>query len=149
MIVDSCHSAAAVDTEGFKPGPMGSRGLGQLAYDKGMRILTSTQADDVALESALIKQGILTYALTHDGIEAEQADLNRDKTITLAEWLQYGVQRVPGLYEEVMKGNVQQFGRGDRAVVHVKSKQSTFQRPSLFDFTKNKRDVLLMRTGQN
>ena len=88
MIVDACHSAATVDVEGFKPGPMGSRGLGQLAYDKRMRILTSTQADDVALESGLIKQGLLTYALTHDGIEAGQADFRpKDKTITLSEWL--------------------------------------------------------------
>ena len=51
MIVDACHSAASVDEAGFKPGPMGSRGLGQLAYDKGMRILAASQADDVALES--------------------------------------------------------------------------------------------------
>ena len=46
MIIDACHSAASVDTPGFKPGPMGDRGLGQLAYDKGMRILAATQAED-------------------------------------------------------------------------------------------------------
>jgi uncharacterized caspase-like protein len=45
MIIDACHSAASVDQPGFKPGPMGDRGLGQLAYDKGMRILAATQAD--------------------------------------------------------------------------------------------------------
>ena len=67
MVVDACHSAASVQGPGFKPGPMGSRGLGQLSYDKGMRILTSTQADDVALESNLTQQGLLTYALTRDG----------------------------------------------------------------------------------
>src|SRR3989440_4366623 len=50
-VVDACHSSASVQGEGFKPGPMGSRGLGQLSYDKGMRILTSTQSDDVALET--------------------------------------------------------------------------------------------------
>ncbi|HYY96957.1 MAG TPA: hypothetical protein VE642_00105, partial [Pyrinomonadaceae bacterium] len=32
MVVDACHSAASVQGEGFKPGPMGSRGLGQLSY---------------------------------------------------------------------------------------------------------------------
>src|SRR5262245_3804912 len=41
MIVDACHSAASVADKEFKPGPMGSRGLGQLSYDKGMRILTA------------------------------------------------------------------------------------------------------------
>jgi hypothetical protein len=29
MVVDACHSAASVEGSGFKPGPMGSRGLGQ------------------------------------------------------------------------------------------------------------------------
>src|SRR6185295_8721372 len=115
MIADACHSAATVDVEGFKPGPMGSRGLGQLAYDKGMRILTSTQADDVALESDLIKQGLLTYALTHDGIEAKQADFKpRDKSITLAEWLEYGVSRVPALYKEISRGELQSSGQTEK-----------------------------------
>ena len=63
MIVDTCHSASTVEEPGFKPGPMGSRGLGQLAYDKGMRILAASQADDVALEVEKLKQGLLTYAL--------------------------------------------------------------------------------------
>ena len=54
MIVDACHSAAAVQGAGFKPGPMGSRGLGQLSYDKGMRILTATQADKTAAADDLM-----------------------------------------------------------------------------------------------
>jgi uncharacterized caspase-like protein len=74
MIVDTCHSAATVEADGFKPGPMGSRGLGQLAYDKGMKILAASQADDVALEVEGLKQGLLTYALVHDGLEAGGAD---------------------------------------------------------------------------
>ncbi|HVF66209.1 MAG TPA: hypothetical protein VM914_01005, partial [Pyrinomonadaceae bacterium] len=102
LVVDACHSAASVQGEGFKPGPMGSRGLGQLSYDKGMRILTSTQADDVALESALVEQGLLTYALTRDGLEAARADFRpKDARITVAEWLAYGVERVPALHAEV------------------------------------------------
>ncbi len=104
LVVDACHSAASVQGAGFKPGPMGSRGLGQLSYDKGMRILTSTQADDVALESNLTQQGLLTYALTRDGIERAEADFKpRDKAITVSEWLAYGVERVPALHAEVEK----------------------------------------------
>lgn len=154
MIVDACHSAKSVEGEGFKPGPMGSRGLGQLAYDKGMRILAATQADDVALENDLIKQGLLTHALVHDGIQAQQADyLPKDKKITLDEWLGYGVQRVPSLHEEVHKGQVQSFGvGGKRDLIEVdigdhakeEAKQREFQHPSLFDFKKNRREVLLM-----
>jgi hypothetical protein len=158
MIADACHSAATVDVEGFKPGPMGSRGLGQLAYDKRMRILTSTQADDVALESELIKQGLLTYALTHDGIEAGQADFKpKDKKITLAEWLEYGVIRVPALYQEVKRGALQSFGQAaeKRGLVYSAGKKNSdasndssarrkgYQQPSLFDFSRRKHDVVL------
>lgn len=155
MIVDACHSAATVDAEGFKPGPMGSRGLGQLAYDKGMRILTSTQADDVALESELIKQGLLTYALTHDGIEAGEADFKpKDKIITLKEWLEYGVWRVPTLYEEVKIGKLQDFGLGKktRALMRVSSnekgliiKKKVYQQPSLFNFARKREDMVLLK----
>ena len=87
MIVDACHSAAGVP-EGLKPGPMGDRGLGQLAYDKGMRILAATQANDVALESGQIGQGLLTYALVEDGLKKGLAAPKGDGVVTLTEWLQ-------------------------------------------------------------
>jgi hypothetical protein len=41
----------------MKSGPMGCRGLGQLAYDKGMRILTASQADNMALEHDDLEHG--------------------------------------------------------------------------------------------
>lgn len=166
LIVDACQSTAAVAAAGFKPGPMDSRGLGQLSYDKGMKILTATQSDSVALESKLIKQGLLTYALVHDGIEAEQADFKpRDKSITLSEWLAYGVNRVPELYEELKQDRVQTFGSaiseqaakpvmilsgsnkepGARILEEVSVEPLTIQQPSLFDFTKKRRDIVLVR----
>ena len=96
MIADACHSAGTVESGSFKPGPMGSRGLGQLAYDKGMQVLTSTQADDVALESKLTRHGLLSYALIQDGIVATRADFQpNDNRIYLTEWLSYAVERVP------------------------------------------------------
>ena len=51
-MLDSCFSAKRVESNGFKPGPMGSRGLGQLAYDKRMRILAASQSDETAGEYA-------------------------------------------------------------------------------------------------
>lgn len=167
MIVDACHSAAAIAGQDFKPGPMGSRGLGQLAYDKGMRILTATQTDNVAWEYPSLKQGMLTYALLHDGIEAGQADHNKDKTITLGEWLEYGVDRVPKLYQEVLTNSLQTFGLpaisqpnlnvasdqcgtpgGRKELVEIllaQTKSRVGQQPSLFDFTKKKPEVVLGR----
>ena len=120
MIIDACQSAAAVEGAGFKPGPMGSRGLGQLAYDKGMRILAATQADNVALENRQIQQGLLTYALIHDGIELGRADFKpEDQTITLGEWLEYGVERVPQLYEEIKSGQVRSSQPGTDAPTKI------------------------------
>jgi uncharacterized caspase-like protein len=152
MIVDTCHSAATVEEPGFKPGPMGSRGLGQLAYDKGMRILAASQADDVALESEKLKQGLLTYALVHDGLEAKQAVKAGTKEITLDSWLAYGSERVPLLYQEVLKGQVQTFAEGSKDVkidaqlsdkTNTLKKPAFIQQPSLFNFQKNKRDLSL------
>lgn len=42
MILDSCHSGAAPGKE-FRPAPLGDPGLGQLSYDKAMRILVASQ----------------------------------------------------------------------------------------------------------
>jgi WD40 repeat protein len=177
LVVDACHSAASVQGEGFKPGPMGSRGLGQLSYDKGMRILTSTQADDVALESALVEQGLLTYALTRDGLESARADfMPKDARITVAEWLAYGVERVPSLHAEVEKrlSELKAAGtspaaaatglggdEGARVVVltpggaadggrglrlKVSGQSTRTQQPALFDFARRRRDAVLARS---
>lgn len=143
MIVDACHSAASVGDE-FKPGPMGSRGLGQLAFDKGMRILAASQADDVALESDLIKQGLLSFALVENGLEGKQADFKpKDKKITLEEWLSYGVSRVPSLAEEVKTGKVVASRGAVRTFSGELKKKRAIQQPALFDFTKGRRDAVL------
>jgi hypothetical protein len=152
MVVDTCHSAATVEAEGFRPGPMGSRGLGQLAYDKGMRILAASQADDVALENEKLQQGLLTYALMHDGIDAEQADYDpKDGKVTLEEWLRYALERVPSLYEEVKLGQVQTFAKGSKDTGVNESltggasslKKNGFQQPSLFDYKRHSQKVVL------
>ena len=113
MLVDACYSARSVAREGFKPGPMGDRGLGQLAFNKGMRILAASQADDVAREPGKLAQGLLTYALIRDGIESDQADRSpADGRITVTEWLTYGASRVPSLHEAILSGRTLDPGRG-------------------------------------
>lgn len=144
MIIDACHSAASVDAPGFKPGPMGDRGLGQLAYDKGMMILAATQASDVALEVQKIQQGLLTYALVADGLKEDasaqpkrrNADINKNGALTLKEWLQYGERRVPGLYEDIRTGKLKAVHRDPTAADPnwLDSTARKAQTPSLFDF---------------
>lgn len=150
FIIDACNSAASVEGDGFKPGPMGSRSLGQLAYNKGMRILTATQAENVAVESDKIGHGLLTYALIEDGLTLKQADFApQDQAVFLGEWLQFGVERVPALFDELKRGQL----TGSRGVVRlneagemIKAKRRDLtQRPRLFDFIQGEKGHLLTR----
>jgi WD40 domain-containing protein len=145
MIVDACHSAAAVAGREFKPGPMGSRGLGQLSYDKGMRILTATQVADVAYGIGTLKQGLLTYVLVKDGIEAGKADFKPvDRRITVSEWLEYGEQGVPKLLEVVGTKAKQADAPVElKDLVQKTSSDIKTQRPSLFDFSRKRRNSIL------
>jgi WD40 repeat protein len=174
LIVDACHSTAAIEAAGFKPGPMGSRGLGQLAYDKGMRILTATQADNVAIESTAtpdgktIQHGLLTYSLLEHGLSAGNADFKpADRKIFLSEWLEFGVTDVPRLFALLQTQSVviptEETSTNrliaprltvQRELVEVAAcgpaKQNLparpqEQQPALFDFTRKKRDVLLIK----
>ncbi len=147
MVIDACHSAAAVQGDGFKPGPMGSRGFGQLSYDKGMKILSATQADNVALELNSLQQGLLTYALVQEGIVRRLANTDNDKKLTTSEWLSYAVGRVPELYKEIKDGKRSILKDGSE-VKDAKSRAELvdpnagpksgvdLQRPALFDFKK-------------
>ena len=102
-----------------------------------MRILTATQADNVALEKGGL--GLLMRALLVDGLTSWQADYKpRDKSILLTEWLTFGVERVPRLYEEMRDGRMR--GTFDpRELAEGKTQQ-----PSLFDFAR-RREVVLAR----
>jgi len=138
FVVDACQSAAAVG-EAFKPGPMGSRGLGQLAFDKGMRILAASQADEFALESDRVRHGLLTYALMVDGLEGFKADrAPADGRILVDEWLAYALERVPALSDEIRRGTLQVAGtRGAALVVGSEpAKRRPAQQPVLFDFAR-------------
>lgn len=148
LIIDACHSASAVESADFKPAPMNSRGLGQLSYDKGMRILTATQADNVALETNKTRQGLLSYALLQNGLNDFQADFKpQDNSIVMSEWLNFGVQRVPRLYEEASSGQVKVVRETvDTAENQTKREEKT-QQPSLFDFSRRNRDVTLEKRG--
>ena len=142
LILDACHAAAAGAPPGFKPGPLGGRGLAQLAYDKALRVLAASQADDVALESKTIGHGLLTYALIRDGLERGRAA--RDGKVALGGLLAYAADRVPPLYEEVLADQVKDIqGRQVEALKPRDRERSRVQRPELFDYAKNRPDVVL------
>jgi WD40 repeat protein len=148
MIVDACHSAAAVENGEFKPGPMGSRGLGQLAYDKRMKILAATQGDNVAREFKELNQSLLSYVLTKEGIEEERADFKpADQVVMMTEWLQYGEAGVPKWYQEKLREKPYRSGtRTDKRLVQKNIRQQ-MQIPSLFNFTGKHQDLILFKRG--
>jgi len=131
FVLDACHSAESVEAGEFKPGPMGSRGLGQLAYDKRMRILVASQAREVAVEYDKLQQGLLSYVLTQDGLRRGEADWKPvDHQITVGEWLSYAANAVPKF--DVSKAEA---ARGLR-VLGTPDAGPTAQIPAVFDFSK-------------
>jgi hypothetical protein len=149
LVIDACHSAASVETGGFKPGPMGDPGLGQLAYDKGIRILAATQANDVAIEDADLHQGLLTYTLAGEGLDATgfgKADLDGDGRIMLDEWLRYALRRLPALSSDA---RLRHFGHGLAArppftiIADSQAMAAKPQDPALFDFNAGPSTVAL------
>ena len=145
MVIDACNAAASVAGGGYKPGPMGSRGLGQLAYDKAMRVLAASQAEGVALERDELRHGLLTYAVLREGLEGGAADREpEDRSIDFAELLAYGVERVPLLYDDIRDGTFAAQNQG-RGLTPFRPSGGTgsfsVQRPSLFDFGRAGLDV--------
>lgn len=125
LIIDTSYSALAVGRE-FKPGPGTTLNLGQLAYDKGMRILTASDSGgSLAIESTQLRTSLLTYTLLKKGINEGNADLNMDGKITLGEFFGYAVRGVADLSRTL-------------------SNNSVIQRPVLYDFNKKGRDLILL-----
>jgi hypothetical protein len=131
---------------------MGDRGLGQLAYDKAMRILAASQSNDVALESDHLKHGLLTYALAVDGLAVANGKRNAaqggDGRLTLAEWLRYGEEHTPALYEDIRTGQKAPVFTGRNGLIDPQNfRQRTAehaQTPALFDFARpTQADVLI------
>ncbi|HEV2835462.1 MAG TPA: caspase family protein [Pyrinomonadaceae bacterium] len=104
LVIDACNSGQALEAEEKRRGPMNSKGLAQLAYEKGMYILTAAQSYQAALESAQLGHGYLTYALVEEGLKTVAADTApRDSLVSIREWLDFATERVPQLQEQKTK----------------------------------------------
>jgi uncharacterized caspase-like protein len=104
MVIDACNSGQALEAEEKRRGPMNSKGLAQLAYEKGMYILTAAQSYQAALEAAELGHGLLTYALVEEGLKTAAADNEpKDGAVSAREWLDFATERVPQMQEEKTK----------------------------------------------
>ena len=103
LVIDACNSGQALEAEEKRRGPMNSKGLAQLAYEKGMYILTAAQSFQAALEAAQLGHGLLTYALIEEGLKTPIADVGpKDGVILAREWLDFATERVPQMQEQKM-----------------------------------------------
>ncbi len=105
MVIDACNSGQALESEEKRRGPMNSKGLAQLAYEKGIYLLTAAQGYQAALEAAELGHGFLTYALVEEGLKSAAADENQDGNVFVREWLDYAVERVPEMQSAALQGS--------------------------------------------
>ncbi|HEY2996902.1 MAG TPA: caspase family protein [Methylomirabilota bacterium] len=135
LVIDACNSGQALEADDRRQGPLNSQGLAQLAYDKGMDVLTAAQGYQAALESTHLGHGLLTYALVEEALKTDAADTDpRDGVVTGREWLDYAVRRVPQLQRNMME-DARRAGR-EIAVVDGEERKDvedrTLQRPRVF-----------------
>lgn len=96
LILDACQSGQVLQSTENRRGPMNSKGLGQLAYEKGAYLLAAAQSFQAALEFKKLGHGVLTYVLLEQGLRQRAADIDPpDGEVTVSEWLQYATQQVP------------------------------------------------------
>ncbi|HMG75749.1 MAG TPA: caspase family protein [Pyrinomonadaceae bacterium] len=136
MVIDACNSGQALEAEEKRRGPMNSKGLAQLAYEKGMYILTAAQSYQAALEAAQLGHGLLTYALVEEGLKTAAADNEpKDGILSAREWLDFATERVPLMQEEKMKqgrglGVDVAFTEGEQKIADPEKR--SVQRPRVF-----------------
>ena len=125
LIIDACNSGQALQATEQRRGPMNTRGIAQLAYEKGMYVLTAAQSDEVAFESAGLKHSYLAYALVEEGIKSGAADADHNGQIVLTEWFNYATDRVPQIHTKKQVGGKQ--------LEEVDDDEKRVQRPRVFN----------------
>jgi uncharacterized caspase-like protein len=101
LVIDACNSGQALEAEEKRRGPMNSKGLAQLAYEKGMYVLTAAQSYQAAQEAARFGHGFLTYALVEEGLKQGAADREpKNGSIDIREWLNFATDEVPKMQEQ-------------------------------------------------
>ena len=104
LIIDACRSGQALESEEKRRGPMNSKGLAQVAYEKGLYVLTAAQSYQAALEASQLGHGLLAYALVEEGLKHNAADFEpKDGAVAAREWLDYAAARVPQLQSDQMR----------------------------------------------
>jgi WD40 repeat protein len=134
IILDTCYSGSSV--QNGMPAFFADANLGQLAFQKRMRVLTASSEQNVAFETKALGNGYLTYALVKDGVLRAKADTNEDGAITLPEWLAYGGMRLKDLMLMWVEQNLNERDNLDRDhfTVQKLSRGAAIISPVYFDY---------------
>lgn len=135
LVIDACNSGQALEAEEKRRGPMNSKGLAQLAYEKGMYILTAAQSYQAAIEAARLGHGYLTYALVEEGLKSASADREPpDGQVLLREWLDFATGRVPEMQRDELTIQLRQRRQFQRIKFAESDKgtERSLQRPRVF-----------------
>lgn len=150
LVIDTCNSGQVLESFDERAGPMNNKGLAQLAYDKGMYILTASQSIESAYVSEALKRSYLSYALVEEGLKTTVADANpKDGQITVKEWFDYAGRRVPQLRRDVNEGLFAveaQKGLEEEETKEKKKKpkEKASQRPRVFYRRQNNSQALVI-----
>ncbi len=128
LILDACHSGQALESEEWRVGPMNSRGLSQLAWEKNMDILAASQSNETAKEVSKLGHGLLTYALLQGFSKAPRTA----GSLSMRNWLDFGAAQVPQLLGNDREIKVKA-ARAQRSAQRVyKKNQLLIQTPRVF-----------------
>src|SRR5262249_1354732 len=132
LVIDACNSEQALESEEKRRGPMNSKGLAQLAYEKGMYILTAALSlQEAKADKAIAKgHGYLTYALIEEALKEKKAADN-DGNVLLREWVDYAVQRVPRM-QQAEAAERRQFVKKQREKGGATTDDEEIQTPRVF-----------------
>jgi len=136
-IIDSCKSGALLASKGGTPGPDFQIRLQDDLLTTGEAVLTSSAADEIALESKEIGGSFFTHHLV-SGLRGA-ADVSGDGIVTLAEVYQYAFAHTVSATAATVAGtqhpayNYQLSGQGDLVLTELWRPSSALELPSGFD----------------
>lgn len=98
LVLDACQSGKALESHEWRQGPINSRGLAQLAWEKGLEILAASQSQQAAQEAwevggVEVGHGLLTFSLSVEGFD--KAPRLEGGDLSARAWLDYAAGRVP------------------------------------------------------
>jgi WD40 repeat protein len=128
LVIDACYSGQVLDSSEPRRGPLNTRGIAQLAYEKGAYVLSASQSDTEAQEPRRLGHGVLTYVLEQGLGDDFKADENGDGVVTAREWFQYAQVTVPLELTSLSDERAAQDGRP----ISVGGKPLTVQRPQFY-----------------